>query len=383
MILTNIFLEHFRSSNKNSFLFSPQSTLVIGPNTAGKTNLLEAIYLLATGKSFRADIEKEMISYEQEIARVRATVSEVAGHESSDDESLRSATRLEIMLTTGQVSGQAAPYKKYLINGVSKRMVDFIGNLPAVLFWPEDLDLVTNSPSRRRKYLDLVLCQVDREYRRSLMSYEKGLRQRNKLLERIRDEGSNPVQLAFWDKLLIRNGSFLTDKRQDFIEFVNNFHLSFPLIGGVNLHFHLEYDKSVISEARLQQYAQEEVAAGATLVGPHRDDFLIRIFPHKYPNETLPDRQAGESGRDVSIYGSRGEQRLAILWLKLAELEFITQKTGTRPILLLDDIFSELDHQHRQYVFKVIPQQQTIITTTDLHLIDKDYLKEVKVIELK
>jgi len=286
---------------------------------------------------------------------------------------------LEIILTGGEVAGQPTPSKKYLVNGVSKRMIDFVGNLRSVLFWPEDLELITNSPSLRRKYLDLVLSQVDREYRRCLLSYEKGLRQRNRLLERIRDEGISRSQLLFWDQLLIKNGGMLTDKRQQFIEFINNFQFSIfnfqsnplPCRQAGNFQFSIYYDKSVISQTRLEQYAREEVEAGTTLVGPHRDDFNIRIYSDE-----------SELGRDLSAYGSRGEQRLSVLWLKLGELEFISQKTGERPILLLDDIFSELDNKHRELVLQIIPKQQTIITTTDLHLIEKEYLKEVKIIEL-
>lgn len=345
MYLKSISLQNFRSFKEKSFSFSPQTNLIFGPNTAGKTNILEAIYLLATGQSFRAEVEKEMIKEGEEIARISCELTE--------------AWLLEIVLTTGQVSGQPAPHKKYLLNNVSKRMIDFVGSLRAVLFWPEDLDLVTNSPSRRRRYLDFVLCQVDREYRRSLTVYEKGVRQRNRLLERIRDEGIGRNQLLFWDKLLIKNGALITDKRAEFIEFINNYHLS-------SMIYSLEYDKSVISEARLAQYTQEEVAAGVTLVGPHRDDLKFLL-----------------SERNLSLFGSRGEQRMAILWLKLAELNFVTEKTGERPLLLLDDIFSELDHQHRDLVLKVIPEQQTIMTTTDLHLIEKSYQEQIKVIKLE
>ncbi len=360
MILKDISLKNFRSFKEKNFSFSNKTTLIFGSNTAGKTNLLEAIYLSSVGKSFRAEVEKEMIGYGKEMSNVRCRTAD--------------GNTLEILLTSGEVAGQIAPHKKFLINGVSRRMIDFLGNLRAVLFWPEDMELITDSPSIRRKYLDSILVQIDRDYRRAILSYEKALRQRNRLLERIRDEGINRSQLVFWDKLLIRDGSLITDKRAEFINFVNNFHLLFPPMGKMRLHFHIDYDKSVISEARLNQYTNEEVASATTLVGPHRDDFSISIF-EKEISQT-------EHGRDLSAFGSRGEQRLAILWLKLAELEFVASKTDSRPILLLDDIFSELDHEHRELVLKVIPQQQTIITTTDLHLVDENYLKDVEIIKL-
>ncbi|TSC54022.1 MAG: DNA replication and repair protein RecF [Microgenomates group bacterium LiPW_16] len=349
MVLVRLDLANFRNFKENSFSFSPNTTLILGPNTSGKTNILEAIYLLATGHSFRAEVEREMIRYGKEMSNVKCSAEGGSNRET-----------LEIILTTGEVMRAKTAKKFYKVNGVGKRMVDFVGLVRSVLFWPEDLNLVTNSPSLRRKYLDLTLSQVDREYRRSLLSYEKGLRQRNKLLEKIRDEGASRSQLLFWDQLLVKNGGLLTDKRIEFIEFVNNLHLS-----TLNLQFKLGYDKSVISADRLEQYAQEEVAVGATLVGPHRDDFKFLL-----------------DLRDLSCFGSRGEQRLAVLWLKLCELEFISQKTGERPILLLDDIFSELDHEHRKHVLELIPQQQTIITTTDLHLVEKGYQEKAKVIEL-
>ncbi len=356
MYLDKLSLKNFRSFKEKALVFSPKTSLILGPNTAGKTNILEAIHLLATGKSFRAQEEKEMIKEGEELARIKyQTISK--------DDKREERTDLEILLTAGQVAGQPTPHKKYFVNGVSRRMIDFVGFTRVVLFWPEDMELVTDSPSRRRRYLDFVLTQVDREYRRSLLSYEKGLRQRNKLLERIRDEGVSRSQLLFWNQLLISNGSLLTDKRIEFLDFINRS----PALTGTTAGkpFQIEYDKSIISESRLQQYAQEEIAAAATLVGPHRDDFKFLL-----------------GSRDLSLFGSRGEQRMAILWLKLAELEYMTTKTGERPILLLDDIFSELDHEHRHHVLEIIPQQQTIMTTTDLHLVEKNYQEQIKVIEL-
>ncbi len=333
MILDDITLQNFRSYTKKTFTFSPQTTLLIGPNTAGKTNILEAIFMLATGKSFRADADRETILWGQSVSRVTC-------HVSGGD-----LTKLELVLTSGEVQGQKTPLKKYLVNSVPKRMVDFVGSLRAVLFWPEDLELVTDSPSLRRKYLDSVLVQVDREYRRNLLSYERALRQRNRLLDRIREGRAHRHQLYFWNQLLIAAGGYLTDKRIAFIDFINGYDVS-------GIRFHIEYDKSVISDSRLEQYKDEEVAAKATLVGPHRDDFEV-------------EKSVNASRLPLSKYGSRGEQRLAVLWLKLAELAFIEKKTGDRPVLLLDDIFSELDEEHRKLVLQTIKKQQTIITSAD------------------
>jgi DNA replication and repair protein RecF len=346
MNLSTLTLSSFRNYHKRTFSFSSKTTLFVGPNTIGKTNILEAIYLLATGKSFRANQESDMISFEKEIGRVKGVTD-------SNGE-----VDLEIILTRGMVAGQKAQTKKYLVNQIPRRMIDFLGNLRAVLFWPEDLDLITDSPSLRRKYMDLILVQVDREYRRSLLSYEKGVRQRNKLLERIRDEGVSRYQLLFWNQLLIKNGNYITHKRRELFDFINH---DEKLFGPMEII----YDSSIISEPRLLQYTEQEISSATTLVGPHRDDF--QILKNDY---------------DMSSFGSRGEQRLGVLWLKLCELDFITEKTKQRPLLLLDDIFSELDDSHREQILKIIPKQQTIITTADIHSIDKKYFDTMEVVEL-
>lgn len=330
MIITSLTLQQFRSYPKRLFTFSPTATLIVGPNTAGKTNVLEAIMLMATGKSFRADTDAEMVRWGSEVGRVKAEIPE---------------TKLELVLTTGSVGGRKTQSKKFLVNGIARRQIDFIGNLRAVLFWPEHLELVTDSPSIRRKYLDSVLVQVDREYRRNVISYDRGLRQRNRLLDLINEGKAHRHQLQFWNQLLIRAGGYLTDKRAAFIDFINEYHVS-------GVMYQVEYDKSVISESRLEQYKDEEVAAKATLVGPHRDD--IGFY-----------KQHGKVSLDLSKYGSRGEQRLAILWLKLAELAFIERETGERPLLILDDIFSELDVEHRELVLDLLGKQQTIVSSAE------------------
>ncbi|HJZ06195.1 hypothetical protein A2634_01985 [Candidatus Amesbacteria bacterium RIFCSPHIGHO2_01_FULL_48_32] len=323
MYVRSVRLVNFRSYGRGEFELG-RRTLVLGENGSGKSNLVEAVYLLATGKSFRAERDFEMVRYGEQFTILKSQVS-------MDDQIIS----LQVTITDR---------KKFEVNGVPRRMMDFVGNLRAVCFGPGDMELVTGSPSVRRRYLDFVIAQVDREYRRAAVSYEKGLRQRNRLLDLIRDGRAGRSQLFFWDKLLIKNGEYLTQKRAEFLaamEFL--------------------YDKSVISEARLKQYEQQEVLAGSTLVGPHRDDFVL---------------MAG--GRDVSKYGSRGEQRMTVLGLKRREIEYL----GGSPILLLDDIFSELDHKHREEVMKLAENYggQAVITSADEHLIPGE--KDFKVIKL-
>jgi len=333
MGIRKIQLSDFRNFKKKEFEFSDGITVIVGPNASGKTNVLESLFLLSTGKSFHARIEEEMICYNKSIASVTGKAS---------------GTRLEVKITRGENDW---PRKKLLVNGVSKRLIDFAGNLRVTLFGPWDMGLVTESPSLRRGFMDMVLSQADREYRRASLSYEKGLRQRNRLLYRIREEGLSRNQLLFWDKLLIKNGNYVSSARQNFIDFIN-------AMGSLNdQKFELTYDSSVISEGRLEQYINEEIASATTLVGPHRDDFIFQI------------RSTKHEIRNLNSFGSRGEQRMAILWLKLAELAFIEDKTGERPTLLLDDIFSELDHEHRKVVINILGKQQTIITTADEHFL--------------
>ncbi len=313
--------------------------MILADNGAGKTNLLEAVYLLATGKSFRAEKDEEMVLYGEEFGRATGEVGE---------------DTLAVVLSKP---------KRFFINNVTRRRLDFTGKLVCVLFRPEDIDLVLGSPSLRREYLDSVLEQVDREYRRCNLSYHKGLRQRNKLLERIREGEANRKQLLFWDELLIKNGEKVSAKRKELIEFINQ------EFKKKKLEDSMWYDKSVISPMRLEQYAGNEVRAGKTLVGPHRDDFIFFR------------QRKGKVKKDLSIFGSRGEQRMAVFNLKLAELEYIEKTIGEPPALLLDDIFSELDHEHREEVFKLLDHQQTIMTTADEHLIPKK-LKSVELIKL-
>lgn len=353
MIISKVELSNFRNFNKKTLKFSQKSSVIVGPNASGKTNILESIFLLATGKSFRARVEEEMISYKEEITRVKGTFS--------DKENLEVVlTRGEIKLGTNKV--EKTPRKRLLVNGVGKRLIDFSGIFKTIFFGPRDLDLVTQSPSLRRRFLDTALSQVDREYRRAALSYEKGLRRRNRVLLRIREDGISRSNLLFWDKLLIKNGDYVSRKREEFVSFTN----ALDALDGQE--FDIKYDKSVISPARLDQYKNEEVAAATTLVGPHRDDFCIRI-------------KDGKKLRELDRFGSRGEQRMSVLWLKLAELTFVEDRTKEKPTLLLDDIFSELDHAHKDVVMKITKGQQTIITTADPHFIGKE--KGVEIIELK
>ncbi len=372
MILTNLSLTNFRSFAKKQLSFTPQVTLIIGANASGKTNILEAIFLLATGKSFRAGKEIEMICSGAELGQIQSKIEQVGGEQKGN---------LEVMLTNGVIQEKIVGKKLYKVNGVNRRWKDFVGNLHCVLFRPEDIDLISGSPSLRRDYLDAILEQADWQYRACNLAYKKGLRQRNKLLSGIREGEAQKFQLTFWNQLLIKNGEIITQKRAALLEFFNNFLAACDRLYKDNHRVEIIYDKSTINQARLDKYIEAEIALGVTLVGPHRDDLKFKSRPCS-EMVGAPDSENFDDSRDLTSYGSRGEQRMAILAMKLAELEFMHKKTGQRPTLLLDDIFSELDQEHREQIFKIIPNQQTIITATDAETIDGELHDKITLIRL-
>jgi len=347
MLLKKISLQDFRNYKKRTFNFSPGVNLVVGPNTLGKTNLLETIYLLSSGDSFRAKKIEEMVAHDEQVAHVVGTV-----------EVDREILRLSVVLTRGIIEGKRVPLRQFFLNNVKKSKMSFIGNFLAVIFRPEDLEIVIDSPAIRRDFLDDVLNQADREYYRAHLSYRKGLRSRNKILENIRERKTSTRALFFWDRLLVENGELITKKREEFINFLNDQEDAFGKL-------EIFYQKNLVSLKRLEEKRNIEIAAAMTLVGPHRDDFSI----------------LGNNG-NLSVYGSRGEQRLAVLWLRLGQLEFLRRARSKQPVLLLDDIFSELDGKNRRIIFEAIEGNQVIITSTDEFSLGRKMSEEMKIMKL-
>lgn len=355
-MLNRLLLTQFRNHSQLTIDFDPALTVIVGDNAAGKTNLMEAIFLLSTGESFRASRIEEMVTWGAEVGHVTGTLSNL-----SDDKSVSlmkgdslEEDSLQVTVTRGSVQGKRVQKRLFKVNGTGKHKQDYIGRLPLVLFRPEDLSLVTGGKGERRRFLDEVLIQVDKEYARSLASYEKALTRRNRLLDLIREGQTNRTALLFWDQLMIKEGGVITAAREMLIETINRI----PSLTG---KLRLSYDKSTISPERLKRYEQEELQAGYTLVGPHKDDFKIL----DYRVQGSGDSQS----RDLNIYGSRGEQRMGVLWLKEAQLEYMATQLSSRPLLLLDDIFSELDHAHDMKVVELVKRQQTILTTTDEEMV--------------
>lgn len=357
MFLKSLSLSNFRNYEKSDFKFSKDIVLIVGPNTAGKTNLAESIFYLSTGRGSKAEKDADLIRFGENIARISGE--------------LEDKTELSVVVSRDLPAGRQENHtretirKKYLVNGVGKSRAGFAGNLVCVLFSPEDLDIIIGGPNLRRRLLDNLLEQVDRDYRNAAIVYTKALRQRNALLDRTRESGVRQEKLfEYWDNLLIDNGSVITKKREEFVQFINNFSKDI-------FDFIVYYDKSVVSAARLLQYKDAEVGAGVTLVGPHRDDLSFSMF-----NNTR------QTMHDIKSFGSRGQQRLTILQMKIIELSFIEKIIGQKPILILDDIFSELDAGHIKLVLDMLSGQQSIVTTTHKEFVDPKILKNADVIEL-
>lgn len=306
---------------------------MVAQNGQGKTTILEALYLLTQGQSFRADKTVEMLRFGQDLARVYGL---------TDDQ-----TKLGLTLTGGFVNGRKAPTKLYTLGEAKKRQKDFVGQFLSVCFRPEDLRLIEGSPARRRDYLDAPLSLVSEVYRGALKNYQATLLRRNKLLTAIREGEASPTELPYWNDNLLEYGTIIHDHRQRYLDFVNQ---EVPFW----LDFQLLYDHSTVTPERLEKYRAAEIASGHSLIGPHKDDIDIQFA---FGGASEP--------KSLLTYGSRGQHRMAVLWLKLAELQFLHSQTQQQPVLLLDDILSELDAQAQQMVIDLTSQQQTIITTTD------------------
>jgi DNA replication and repair protein RecF len=368
MRLTHLSLHNFRNYVRLDLDLPSGVTVLLGDNAQGKTNLLEAIYYLATSRSPHAGSDRELVNWlavEEEPLPYARLVGRVA----------RGASEMAIEITLTQQANNGARYNKQIrLNGVAKRAMDLLGNLNVVLFLPEDIGLVSGPPSGRRRYLDAMLCQVEPPYCRTLSRYNQIVTQRNALLRDLRERGGPPTQLAFWDERLVEYGAYLVARRGEAVdaldERANAIHRA--LTDGAE-QLHLRYEPSVESVgewvagsigpaygAHLQALRQREIAAGMTLMGPHRDEMRFLI-----------------DGMDAGVYGSRGQQRTAALAVKLAEVDLMHHETGEHPVLLLDDVFSELDAQRRGFLAGTLQggSPQAIITTTGLHSLPEAFLQ--------
>jgi len=335
MLIKNLTLQNFRNHKILGINFDDNLTFIYGENGLGKTNILEAIHLLSTTKSLRSEYDKDLILHNQIFLRIKSEI------ENTEDK-----YNLELTVERSNDFNNKSS-KKVKVNQVAKSVSTFSGILKSVIFTPADLDLIFSTPSSRRKYLDLIFYQISYTYKKSILEYTKALKQRNKLLEIIKETGRGKEQLDFWTEFLIIEGTKIQKERDEIFNFLNE------NINSLNEKFELNnfeikfvYIKNEISKENFEVYSQKEFILCTTLIGPHKDDFEIQM-----------------NRKDISQFGSRGQQRMALTALKILELDFIYKKTGEKPILLLDDIFSELDEKHKKAILKIIKEQQTIITS--------------------
>lgn len=345
MQITNLQLQAFRNHLQASWSFPTPVTIIVGQNGSGKTSILEALHVTATGSSFRADTVADMIGFDHELARIHSTWitskhDAVSPNAESVENSEATKTELEVLLTRGEVQGKRTQSRLYSINGIRRLKKAFVGNALTVLFRPEDMRLMEGSPSRRREIWDTSLSMTHPEYAHALVTYEQVLKRRNKLLGDVR-EGIAPRQsLSYWNQQLVVYGQKLQNYRKNWV--AHTAEVVFPII------MRAQYQPSIINESRLLEHLNREIAAGHTLIGPHKDDMSVL-----------------RNDRSLAAFGSRGQQRLGVLWLKLAEWQYVATTLHKKPVLLLDDIMSELDEQAQQFVISIMKQTQTIITTID------------------
>jgi len=333
MQIKNLTLRNFRNHKNLDISFEDNINLILGENGVGKTNILEAIHFISTTKSSKAQYDKDVINYESDFCTIVLTDA---------------TNNLELQILNKEQFNNAST-KKAKVNKTPKSLNYFAGMFNSVLFIPEDIEIITGSPSIRRKYLDMVLIQTSDGYKKTITLYTKAIRQRNKLLETLYEGGFGFGQIDYWNQQILELGTIIQQKRMEFFEYIENKIQEYNYkLNGPKFKLKVIYKMNEISKERMAKYKDTEIAAKTTLVGPHRDDFEL-LFNDK----------------NIAYFGSRGQQRTALLALKLAEIDFIENKTNEKPVLLLDDIFSELDEHHKNTVLEVIKNQQTIITSTD------------------
>jgi DNA replication and repair protein RecF len=362
MYLSHLSLKDFRNYDELDLNLGTGLFLFHGGNAQGKTNLLEAVAMLATSNSFHASSDRELVNWHasEHVMRIVAAVE-------------RQNEKVNIEIVIFDPSQQEREFqfipsherqrKLIKINGVSKRAIDLIGQVTVVLFSPNDLSLVDGSPEERRRFLDRALCQMQPHYCQALQRYRKIVAQRSALLKRIRENQEDPRMLDFLDEKLTELATMITFERRRMVASLNQ-HVDElqAIISGGREHLTIAYRPSFVIEPSwntletLQNYRtqlldarRKEIRQGVCLLGPHRDDLEFLV-----------------NGVNMLIYGSRGQQRTVALASKLGELAFMRAVTGEEPILLLDDVFSELDYSRREYLLRqVLKHEQVLITATD------------------
>lgn len=336
MIIKSIELQNFRNYEDLNISFDEGTNIFYGDNAQGKTNILEAVYLSGTTKSHKCSKDKEMIRFGEQEAHIRTVVVK------KDKE-----YQIDMHLKNNRSKGIA-------INKVPiKKASELFGILNMVFFSPEDLNIIKNGPAERRRFLDSELCQLDKIYLSDLTTYNKILNQRNKLLKDMVYRPDLKDTLSVWDMQLVETGRKIIRRRKQFVDELNEIvHDIHYRISGEKEDLLLQYEPSIediFFEDELSRVKERNMRQCMTSVGPHRDDLLFSI-----------------KGVDIRKYGSQGQQRTSALSLKLSEIELVKRSIHDTPVLLLDDVLSELDSNRQNYLLNSIHDTQTLITCTGL-----------------
>ena len=336
MYIESLELKNFRNYEELSIVLDPGTNILYGDNAQGKTNVLEAVYLCGTTKSHRGSKDKEMIRFEQDESHIRMMVKkDGVSH------------KIDMHLKKNKAKGIA-------IDGIPiRKAAELFGIVNLVAFSPEDLNIIKNGPAERRRFLDSEICQLSRLYMIELANYNKVVAQRNKLLKEISFSGRMADTLEIWDEQMVRYGTSIISERKKFISRLNDIlsEIHQNLTGGKE-QILITYEPNVSEEAfseELKAGRERDLRFGQSYTGPHRDDFCVRV-----------------NDIDIRKYGSQGQQRTAALSLKLAEIRLVEEEIHDTPVLLLDDVLSELDGSRQNYLLQSIHSIQTLITCTGL-----------------
>jgi DNA replication and repair protein RecF len=386
MHLNRLSLTNFRTFSRLDLDIPREILLLVGGNAQGKTTLLEAIYFLSTFTSFHASSDRQLINFT--LPENALTVGRIVGEFSRQD----SDHRLEVRLIRepNGTNGNTRFRKEVLLDGVKRKINQVVGQLNAVIFLPQMARIIEEGPSERRRYLDMVISQVSPRYVQHLSDYSATLTQRNALLKQLAERGGDLDQLAVWDGMLARHGAFIMKERirtiRELEEEAKSLH--YDLTDGkevLRLDYQPAYDPIAVTNGQmalpvstvadrsgidikeiengmltaLRKLQREEIARGSTTIGPHRDE--LRFLSNQV---------------DLGDYGSRGQGRTALLALKLAEVNWLKQRTGEWPVLLLDEIMSELDTTRRSDLLASLSEcDQAILTSADLSMFKPDFVQ--------
>jgi len=352
MIIKSLKIKNYRNYNEEEIFFDKGTNILYGDNAQGKTNILESIFLSATTKSHKGSKANEIIKFDKEETHIQ-TILEKKNIEYKINISIKKNDKKEVAINNQKI----------------KKISELLGIMNVVLFSPEDLSIIKNGPAERRKFLNIELCQLDKTYLYNLNYYNKIVNQRNKLFKDMSKDMNLKKTISVWNMQLVVYGKKIIEKREEFINelgmILKEIHYN---LTGKKEEVDIIYKPNVSTENlenKLEENVEKDIYLKQTTVGPHRDD--IEFFINKI---------------DVRKFGSQGQQRMVALSLKLAEIELVKRTINDNPILLLDDVLSELDNKRQKFLLDYLGEMQTIITCTGLDEFINDRFRMDKVLKV-